>query len=142
MPLEYFRIDDPVGAVPVHGLNGIWGTLSIGFFACGKYGFTGPTGPDDSHPITGLFYGGGTDQLVKQLIGSASITFGTFAIAGIMMFVLGKLPYPWKLRVEEHGELMKGGIDVFEHGTSAYPEQDEEVSLSGLFEPGVKAPLA
>jgi Amt family ammonium transporter len=59
-----------------------------------------------------------------------------------MMFVLGKLPYPWKLRVEEHGELMKGGIDVFEHGTSAYPEQDEEVSLSGLFEPGVKAPLA
>jgi Amt family ammonium transporter len=142
LALEYFRIDDPVGAVPVHGLNGIWGTLSIGFFACGKYGFTGPTGPDDSHPITGLFYGGGTDQLVKQLIGSASITFGTFAIAGIMMFVLGKLPYPWKLRVEEHGELMKGGIDVFEHGTSAYPEQDEEVSLSGLFEPGVKAPLA
>ncbi|PTQ94031.1 ammonium transporter [Mucilaginibacter yixingensis] len=141
--LEYLRIDDPVGAVPVHGLNGIWGTLSIGFFACGKYGFTGPTGPDDSHPITGLFYGGGTDQLVKQLMGSGAICLGTFAVAGLMMFVLNKLPDPWRLRVEEHGELMKGGIDAFEHGTSAYPAQDdEEVSLSGLFEPGVKAPLA
>ncbi|GAB3904509.1 ammonium transporter [Mucilaginibacter boryungensis] len=143
LALEYFRIDDPVGAVPVHGLNGIWGTLSIGFFACGKYGFTGPTGPDDSKPVTGLFYGGGTEQLMHQLVGSASITFATFAIAGIMMFVIGKFPYPWKLRVEEHGELMKGGIDVFEHGTSAYPDQeDDEVSLSGLFESGVKAPLA
>jgi Amt family ammonium transporter len=143
LALEYFRIDDPVGAVPVHGLNGIWGTLSIGFFACGKYGFTGPTGPDNSAPITGLLYGGGTDQLVKQLIGSASITFATFAVAGIMMFILGKFPYPWKLRVEEHGELMKGGIDVFEHGTSAYPAQDDDdVSLTGLFEPSVKAPLA
>jgi Amt family ammonium transporter len=141
--LEYFRIDDPVGAVPVHGLNGIWGTLSIGFFACGKYGFTGPTGPDDSKPITGLFYGGGTEQLMHQVVGSASITFATLAIAGIMMFVIGKLPYPWRLRVEEHGELMKGGIDVFEHGASAYTEQeDEEVSLNGLFESGVKAPLA
>jgi len=141
--LEHLRIDDPVGAVPVHGLNGIWGTLSIGFFASGQYGFTGPTGPDDSHPVAGLFYGGGTSQLVNQLIGSASITFGTLIVAGIMMFLIGKLPYPWKLRVEEHGELMKGGIDVFEHGTSAYPEQeDDEVSLNGLFDSGVKAPLA
>jgi len=140
--LEFLRIDDPVGAVPVHGLSGIWGTLSIGFFACGKYGATGPTGPDDSHPVAGLFYGGGTDQLIKQAIGSASICLGVFVVTGIMMFIVNKLPYPWKLRVEEHGELMKGGLDVFEHGTAAYPPQDDdEVSLSGLFEP-TATPLA
>jgi len=40
--LEWLRIDDPIGAVPVHGLCGIWGTLSLGLFACGQYGSTGP----------------------------------------------------------------------------------------------------
>jgi Amt family ammonium transporter len=140
--LEHIRIDDPVGAVPVHGLNGIWGTLSLGFFASGQYGFTGPTGPDNSHPVTGLFYGGGFSVLKSQAIGSATVTAATFAIALVMMFIIRKLPYPWNLRVEEHGELMKGGIDVFEHGAEAYPADDEDVSLSGLFESGVKAPLA
>ena len=53
--LEYLRIDDPCGAWPVHGACGIWGTLSLGFFACGQYGATGPTGPDNSAPLTGLF---------------------------------------------------------------------------------------
>jgi Amt family ammonium transporter len=141
--LEHLRIDDPVGAVPVHGLNGIWGTLSLGFFASGQYGFTGPTGPDNSHPVTGLFYGGGFDVLKAQAIGSASVTLATFVIAFAMMYIIGKLPHPWALRVEEHGELTKGGIDMFEHGVEAYPvDEDEDVSLSGLFETGVKAPLA
>ena len=40
--LEYLRIDDPIGAVPVHGFCGIWGTLSLGLFACGQFGATGP----------------------------------------------------------------------------------------------------
>src|SRR4029079_7424801 len=57
--LEWLRIDDPIGAVPVHGLNGIWGTLSLGLFACGKYGVTGPLAADNSAPLKGLFYGGG-----------------------------------------------------------------------------------
>ena len=57
--LEWLRIDDPIGAVPVHGICGIWGTLSLGLFAVGKYGATGPTGPDNSAALTGLFYGGG-----------------------------------------------------------------------------------
>ena len=61
--LEYLRIDDPIGAVPVHGMCGIWGTLSLGFFACGQYGATGPLGPDNSAPLTGLFYGGGFQVL-------------------------------------------------------------------------------
>src|ERR1700694_4119400 len=62
--LEWLRIDDPIGAVPVHGVVGIWGTLSLGLFACGRYGTTGPTAPDNSVALKGLFYGGGTHVLV------------------------------------------------------------------------------
>src|SRR5206468_3646333 len=46
--IEWLRIDDPVGAVAVHGVNGIWGTLSLGLFACGHFGAAGPTGADNS----------------------------------------------------------------------------------------------
>jgi ammonium transporter, Amt family len=56
--LEWLRIDDPIGAVPVHGICGIWGTLSLGLFATGQYGFTGPVSPDNSAVLKGLFYGG------------------------------------------------------------------------------------
>src|ERR1700761_8982193 len=56
--LEHLRIDDPIGAVPVHGMCGIWGTLSLGLFATGQFGATGPYGADNSAPVTGLFYGG------------------------------------------------------------------------------------
>src|SRR5256714_7578757 len=72
--LEWLRIDDPIGAVPVHGLCGIWGTLSLGLFACGKYGATGPTAPDNSAPLTGLFYGGGWTLLAAQAPGSPVVT--------------------------------------------------------------------
>ena len=98
--LEHLRIDDPVGAVPVHGIAGIWGTISLGFFASGQYGATGPTGADNSAPVKGLFYGGGLDVLKAQIIGSAVITLATFAIAIVLMWAVNKLPYPWKLRVE------------------------------------------
>jgi len=50
--LEWLRIDDPIGAVPVHGHCGIWGTWSLGLFACGKYRATGPTAPDNFAPLT------------------------------------------------------------------------------------------
>lgn len=117
--LEHLRIDDPVGAVPVHGICGIWGTLSLGLFACGLYGATGPTGADNSAPVKGLFYGGGWSVLKAQLIGSATITIATFIIAMILMWVVSKLPYPWKLRVEPEAETGPG-LDQFEHGASAY----------------------
>src|SRR6267142_694680 len=78
--LEYLRIDDPIGAVPVHGICGIWGTISLGLFACGKYGATGPLAADNSAPLRGLFYGGGTQVLVAQLIGSAIVTVSTFTV--------------------------------------------------------------
>src|ERR1700716_2770034 len=79
--LEWLRIDDPIGAVPVHGMCGIWGTLSLGLFACGKYGATGPIAADNSAPLKGLFYGGGLTVLIAQAIGSAIVTVSTFAVA-------------------------------------------------------------
>jgi Amt family ammonium transporter len=121
--IEYLRIDDPVGAVSVHGACGIWGTLSLGLFACGQYGASGPTGADNSAPVAGLFYGGGIGVLKAQVIGSAVVTIATFIVAFTLMWVVNKMPYPWKLRVEPEGETGPGGLDVFEHGIEAYPSQ-------------------
>ena len=120
--LEYLRIDDPVGAVPVHGMAGIWGTLSLGFFASGQYGATGPTGADTSSVVTGLFYGGGVQVLKAQLIGSAIITAATFIVAFIVMWVVRQMPHPWNLRVPLEGEIGVGGLDAYEHGVQAYPD--------------------
>ncbi len=121
--VEWLRIDDPVGAVSVHGFCGIWGTLAVGLFACGKFGFATPTGADNSAPVAGVFYGGGTAVLQAQLVGSLIITGATFVIAYAMMWAIRKLPQPWNLRVEERGESGPGGLDVFEHGIEAYPSQ-------------------
>jgi Amt family ammonium transporter len=119
--LEYLRIDDPIGAVPVHGFCGMWGTWSLGLFASGKYGATGATGPDNSAPVTGWFYGGGPTVFEAQLIGSLTICAATLGVSLIMMWVIKQLPHPWNLRVEPEGE--KIGLDIWEHGTEAYPAQ-------------------
>ena len=115
--LEWLRIDDPIGAVPVHGICGIWGTISLGLFACGKYGATGPLVADNSAPLKGLFYGGGTTVLVAQLIGSAIITTATFSVAMAVMYLVNATGL---LRVSPEGETL--GLDLHEHGISAYPE--------------------
>ncbi len=115
--LEYLRIDDPIGAVPVHGICGIWGTISLGLFACGKYGSTGPLAADNSAPLKGLFYGGGTQVLVAQSIGSAIVTVSTFAAAFAVMKAVHAMGL---LRVSQDGEAL--GLDLHEHGISAYPE--------------------
>jgi Amt family ammonium transporter len=115
--LEWLRIDDPIGAVPVHGICGIWGTLSLGFFACGKYGSTGPLSADNSAPLKGLFYGGGTTVLMAQFIGSAIITLSTFGVALAVMYLVNATGL---LRVSAEGETL--GLDLHEHGISAYPE--------------------
>jgi Amt family ammonium transporter len=115
--LEYLRIDDPIGAVPVHGFCGIWGTLSLGLFASGQFGATGPFAPDNSAPLKGLFYGGGTQVLVAQAIGSACITLATFAVAMVVMLAVNATG---TLRLPAEAELY--GMDLHEHGISAYPE--------------------
>ena len=115
--LEWLRIDDPIGAVPVHGFCGIWGTLSLGLFACGKYGVTGALAADNSAPLAGLFYGGGTSVLKAQAIGSVIVVVATFSVSLIVMNVIKAIGM---LRVSEKGELY--GLDLYEHGLPAYPE--------------------
>lgn len=122
--LEFVRIDDPIGAWPVHGVCGIWGTLSLGFFACGQYSAAGssPTGipvidPSSNPALTGLFYGGGWKVLEAQCIGSFTICASTFIVA---MTVFGILNAFGRLRITKEGEIE--GLDLHEHGISAYPE--------------------
>jgi Amt family ammonium transporter len=119
--LEYLRIDDPVGAWPVHGLNGIWGTLSIGFFACGQpaagSSAFGTSVADAGGQLTGLFYGGGLTVLKAQCVGSLIVCASTFLAANI---VFASLHAMGVLRVRKEVELE--GLDLHEHGISAYPE--------------------
>ena len=88
--LEYLRIDDPVGAWPVHGLCGVWGTWSLGLFATGQYGAPTPTGADNSAGsiVKGLFYGGGTDQLFAQIKGNAAIGIAALVTGFILMYAV------------------------------------------------------
>jgi len=122
--LEHWRIDDPVGAWPVHGVCGIWGTLSLGLFACGEYSAAGSsaTGVPEivaksPQALTGLFYGGGWAVLKAQAIGSGIVCVATFASAMVMFKALNAVSL---LRVSKQGELE--GFDLDQHGASAYPE--------------------
>ena len=107
--LDYkLRVDDPVGAVAVHCLNGIWGTIAVGLFAT-----TSVPGNDS---IVGLFYGGGFHQLGLQLLGFASVATWT-AITITIAFLIIKACVG--LRVTEEEEIV--GLDAKEHGlASAY----------------------
>ncbi len=95
------KVDDPVGAVAVHFLNGVWGTVAVGLFATGN----GQNG------ITGLFYGGGFHQLGIQLIGMASILAWTGITMSIVFLIIKKTI---GLRASAAEELE--GLDSTEHG--------------------------
>ncbi len=102
------RVDDPVGAVAVHCLNGIWGTIAVGLFAT-----TSAPGNDS---IVGLFYGGGFKQLGLQLAGFASVAAWTTVMITISFLVIKATV---GLRVSEEEEIV--GLDSCEHGLpSAY----------------------
>jgi Amt family ammonium transporter len=101
---EWVRVDDPCGAFAVHGACGIFGTLSLGFFAVGNYG-----------GVTGILYGGNTNQLVAQVKGSATIIACTAAAGLLLMFGLKAIGM---LRISEAEELE--GLDIAEHGAPAY----------------------
>jgi Amt family ammonium transporter len=116
--LERLKIDDPIGAVPVHLLCGIWGTLAVGIFATGTYGIPTPTGADNAAPIEGLISGGGAGQLVAQLIGSLSCLVAVGGVAFILMKALRLLPGDWNLRIGRDEELE--GLDIVEHGAPPY----------------------
>ncbi|WP_195571573.1 ammonium transporter [Paenibacillus sp. 1001270B_150601_E10] len=110
--VERMGIDDPIYAFSVHGVAGIWGALSTGLFAAPALVDTVGVGK------SGLFYGGGVDQLLVQLIG----ILGVFAFVAVLsLLVLGILKWTIGLRVAEEEELV--GLDMSEHGTYGYPEQ-------------------
>ena len=93
------KVDDPVGAVSVHGVNGFWGTLSAGLF----------------NMDTGLFYGGGLRQLGVQALGAGAAFVWAFGLGLVLFFVISKTI---GLRVTPEEELK--GLDIGEHGMEAY----------------------
>ena len=102
------KIDDPVGAFSVHGVNGMWGGLAVGLFATGN----GQNG------ITGLFYGGGFAQLGKQALGIVTIVAWTVVCMIIVFTIIKKTV---GLRVTKDEEMK--GLDICEHGLiSAYAD--------------------
>ncbi len=123
------RIDDPVGAVAVHCMNGIWGTLAVGLFATKTapgYSIANASG----ETLTGLFYGGGLELLKLQMIGFVSVAAWTAVTITVTFLVIRTIV---GLRVEREEEM--AGLDATEHGLpSAYagfamlPEYIEEGS--------------
>jgi Amt family ammonium transporter len=113
---DKIRIDDPVGAISVHGANGLWGVLAVGLFADGKYG-TGYNAVWDS-PVTGLFYGGGFSQLGAQAIEAAVCIGWNVIVGGILFIIIGKIV--GGNRVSAKVEI--AGLDMPEMGGLGYPE--------------------
>jgi Amt family ammonium transporter len=105
---QVVKVDDPVGAISVHGVCGAFGTLCVGLFSNG-------TGEGGLSPLPGLFTGGGADQLIKQLIGVGSMMAWGLA-TGFACFLL--LKYTIGLRVTKEEE--QEGLDFGEHGNEAY----------------------
>ncbi|HUF54039.1 MAG TPA: ammonium transporter [Dehalococcoidia bacterium] len=129
--LESLRIDDPVGAVSVHGFAGIWGVLSLGLFSnqelmANAYGF---------ESNYGLLLGGGVEQLAAQAIGVAAIVAWTAVTAGTVFLAIR---YTIGLRVPEAEEIE--GLDVGEHGMPAYPDFSPATGSGGAFG-GIMTPM-
>jgi Amt family ammonium transporter len=107
---KVLKVDDPVGAISVHGVCGAFGTLCVGLFAKAAYGEASGIGA-----INGLFYGGGFKLLGVQLLGVISVFAWTF-ITGYILFKVLKATVG--LRVSREEELR--GLDIEEHGMEAY----------------------
>lgn len=107
--LDKVRIDDPVGAIAVHGMGGIFGTLAIGLFAQDAIA-PGTTGD-------GLFFGGGFTLLWNQLIGVAAVGAAVF---GVSLVIWLAIKATIGVRVSEEEEME--GLDIGEHGNRAYPD--------------------
>jgi ammonium transporter, Amt family len=106
------KVDDPVGAVAVHGFNGMWGTIAVGLFAAPAVGAL--TGMGDT---AGLFYGGGLSQFGIQVMGTVAVSAWAFVTMGGLFFIMKKTI---GVRVSPKEELE--GLDISEHFTSSYPE--------------------
>jgi Amt family ammonium transporter len=101
MAFDKLRIDDPVGALSVHLVNGVWGTLSYGLFATDG----------------GLLYGGGAAKLMSQVIGVVAVAVFTCVIS-VILWALVKMTLGMRVSAQEEYE----GLDTTEMGMEAYPE--------------------
>jgi Amt family ammonium transporter len=120
---DRIRIDDPVGAISVHGLNGLWGVLAVGLFSDGTYGagwngvgateYLGKAGQG----VTGLFYGDGK-QLVAQLIEAGAGAIWNIVLGGAIFYVIGKVLGSNRVSAE----VEVAGLDLPELGIPGYPE--------------------
>jgi Amt family ammonium transporter len=109
--VERIGIDDPIGAVAVHGMSGVWGTLANGLFAVPLLAKNLGTGQG------GLVYTGSFHQLGVQVLGLLAVGGFTFTASFAGLGILHKI---WGIRVEDHVET--AGLDVSEHGMWGYPE--------------------
>ena len=107
---KVLHVDDPVGAISVHGVCGIFGTLSVGLLAQASYGQSSAVGA-----INGLFFGGGLALLWTQLLGVLAVAAWTFGTAMGLFFLIKKTV---GLRVSPEEELK--GLDIEEHGMESY----------------------
>src|SRR5204863_8455818 len=103
------KLDDVVGAISVHGTNGIWGVISVGLFADGKSNYAGAWNGVPG-AVTGLFYGD-AGQLVAQLVGVATLVGFVFSLSFILNMILEAV---WGHRVSAEVELE--GLDIPEMG--------------------------
>ncbi|MBA4032414.1 MAG: adenylate cyclase [Planctomyces sp.] len=104
-------VDDPVGATSVHLVNGIFGTICVGLFTTVDLSTTPITGG----PKAGLFFGGGTEQLIAQLVGIVMVGVYTVVISAVVWLII---KYTVGLRVKPEEEIE--GLDMGEHGNEAY----------------------
>ena len=109
------NIDDPVGAVPVHLGAGIWGTIAVGLFSVGPGVY--PWYGQGEGPAIGLFQGGNWGQLGSQILGILAVTVFMVAFSAV---VWGVLEFTLGMRVSPEAE--QAGLDISEHGLTAYPE--------------------
>ncbi|GIU84683.1 MAG: ammonium transporter [Acidimicrobiales bacterium] len=106
---DRIRVDDPVGAISVHGVCGAWGTLAVGLFATTSGSALGDGAFD------GLFHGGGAGRLATQAVGVGAVFLWTVVTAGALFLLL---KFTIGLRVSEQEEIE--GLDVLEHGSPGY----------------------
>ncbi len=103
---RFLKVDDPVGAISVHGICGAWGTLSLGLFS---------EGTGDLSPFPGLFKGGDMTQLISQATGVGAVFLWAVG-TGAILFLTLKATIGLRVSPEEERE----GLDIGEHGNEAY----------------------
>ena len=112
---NWLKIDDPVGAIPVHLVAGIWGTLAVGLFSVGPE--VNPWHGAETGPPLGLLLGGDFHQLGIQLLGAVIVSL---FVGSASLLAWLSLEYSLGLRVSSKAETI--GLDISEHGLEAYPE--------------------